>query len=178
MSLDSLYGVAQVAAGRGSRAWEATIPPQSLTCLRSIRQVDDERADVLAAMFAAQSGCLISSYFFMASTIIWIIDEDGFLNIAVEEAAHPHADRPTIPILLDNRSGSNDWRKLGHVSLLKPPHLGRIAGEIILRRDQSLWELNNSSGRFGLNCGRTREQLVAVAKVFTSYGLRVDIDFL
>lgn len=177
MDLDILFGVAQKASGNGPRAWETQINPASHLRIAIQDALTSGSKDILSVMLAAQDGCVISGFFFQSVTVIWIVDQDGFLNIAVEEAAHRQQARPTIPILIENKAASQDWRKLGHVSLLKAPHLGRIAGEIILRQEQRYWELNNSSGRYGVNCGRSGDQLEEVAKVLTALGLRIDTDF-
>ncbi|THV21517.1 hypothetical protein [Peteryoungia ipomoeae] len=121
----------------------------------------------------------MSRYIFLSVKLLWILDEEAGLRLAIEEATSPVSDL-SIPILILNPEGSRGWQKLGHPSLLPPPHRGRIAGELILRADdeaQGFWELNNSSGRYGLNCGRTEMQLNAAAERFVAEGVRIDIDF-
>ena len=180
MEIDLIYGVARPPAGSGVRSWETSRHPSSMLTYAASSALS-KSGDLMSFMRTAQEGCLVTGYLLDSVKLLWIIDENADLRLAVEEACHPaKGDEPTIPILIRNPAGSRDWQKLGHPSLLTPPHLGRIGGELILRSSAGVtgyWELNNSSGRYGLNCGRTPSQLDACAALFREAGLRIDTDF-
>lgn len=109
---------------------------------------------------------------------LWLIDDEGTFRLAIEEAQRPKDPDITIPILRHNKMGSQGWHKLGHPALLDHAEkLARIGGELRFRTDGHR-EINNSSGRYGIRCGRTERQLENVADYLRSFGLKIDTDFI
>ncbi|RST84805.1 hypothetical protein EJC49_18760 [Aquibium carbonis] len=180
MNLDERFGNALAPAGDGIRTGEDQYRPTSLAILRLNGPGIGERIaanPVIAYMLAVQDGCRISGYLCESANVLWIVDHDGHLRMAVEEAYRSVPSFVTIPILKRNGAGSSGWTKLGHPSLLEnPDKLARIGGE--LRFTRNLWVLTNRSGRYGRLRGRSPNHLRHVAEALEAQGVRVDTDFL
>ena len=177
MSLDDRFGAAK-APRTGTRFGEDLHYPQSLVTI-DLPIANIDLPPLVAYMIAVQRRCGITSYLCDSVTILWLIDADGRIRLAVEEAFDAVKPRATIPILRHNRDGSSGWHKLGHPSLLdEQGKLGRIGGEMRFFPNLGRWELNNDSGRYGMSCGRTAEQLKNVANCLKQYGVSVQDEFL
>jgi hypothetical protein len=173
MDLDARYGLAVPPQAHGLRPGEEHFAPKSLIAL----EIPTERTGTISFMNAVQEGCSLASFLGESVTILWIIDHTGNLRIALEEAYFGGDDR--IPLVNDlkpmlQRSG---WNKLGHPALLVDEKLGRIAGEATFLPEDSAWEINNLSGRYGLGLDRTATHLENVASILRAYGLKIIIDF-
>lgn len=174
-TLDEDFGEAQLAGGDGVRVGEDMYRPASLAVLRG---TGEQNLALLGHLLSTASGCRATRYLCESATILWLIDDEGAFRIAIEEAQHPQDPDITIPILRHNKMGSQGWHKLGHPALLdRAEKLARIGGELRFRT-AGYWEINNSSGRYGIRCGRTERQLENVADYLRSFGLKIDTDFI
>jgi hypothetical protein len=119
--------------------------------------------------------------------ILWVVNDEGEVLIALEEGILAEQDGGPISFPLPKNLASAYsklgqapvYSKLGHPALVgcQP---ARIAGEIICDLDEnpSLWYINNRSGRYGVNVGRTPQQLANVAAVFAQFGIQLQPDFI
>lgn len=107
--------------------------------------------------------------------LLWVVAQNGDLFYALEESAWPPGspdNRPVVP-LLRNPIGVKSRLKLGHPSLVacRP---ARIGGEIIYEpspKNPAGWEINNNSGRYGRDCGRSPQHLENASAEFGKYGI-------
>jgi hypothetical protein len=108
--------------------------------------------------------------------ILWAVNANGEIAIAVEEGvlSGPNSLFPLPKTLARTRA----YSKLGHPTLVNRQP-ARIAGEIIcdLGVTPREWYINNNSGRYGLNLGRTVQQLQNVAAEFAMLGIQLKTDF-
>ncbi|TRL32037.1 hypothetical protein [Rhizobium straminoryzae] len=173
MDLDQRYGSAVPPQAHGLRQGEDMFAPRSLVMLAET----DDAPGIVGFMRAVQESCALSGFLSGGFTILWIIDREGALRIAVEEA-FSDGDR-RIPLINDITAmlQQSGWSKLGHPSLLNEDKLGRIAGEATFLPEDNVWEINNLSGRYGLGLDRTATHLENVAGILRASGLRIIIDF-
>jgi hypothetical protein len=122
------------------------------------------------------------SLVFSDFTILYLVADRGDILIAIEEGvprtqAFSRSESPAL-FPLPNAIKSA-YIKLGHPALVgcQP---ARIGGEIICDLDETppQWYISNRSGRYGLNLGRTPQQLANVAEEFAKYGIRLNLDFI
>jgi hypothetical protein len=117
-----------------------------------------------------------SCFPFRHFAILWVVNESGEILIAIEEGIFAGQNFPLPKTLVSTRAMA--YSKLGHPALVdcKP---ARIAGEIMcdLEDGAGEWYINNRSGRYGVNVGRTLEQLVNVADEFARFGIKLQPDF-
>jgi hypothetical protein len=159
----------------GIAACEINNFPESRIELRA------ETSNAIGRFFALEEAKLrIADTLLRETCLLWIVDSAGRIWLALEELIQ--ADSPKAPRMPRIRSFPRlkSFPKLGHPSLLEGPRKsGRIAGEIVY--DRGLvhpWCLTNSSGRYGLNCGGTEEQLKSVQMRFQSFGFKLGISFV
>ena len=183
MDFNNLFGVPCVPQGDGWRLGECEYAPKSHTRI-FVDTIDGTRdmppPPLRKYMDAVEQGCGISTYFGDSVTLIWLIDAEGYFNLAIEEAYQDLNGFNTIPILKKNISGSKQWGKLGHPSMsTKPNGLARIGGEIryIRYSGRNYWEINNDSGRYGKVDGREDQHLENVAAFLKTFDLDVEVDF-
>lgn len=177
MNLDVRFGAALRPGGDGIREGEERYRPASLALMGLDVSERVEPNSVIAYMLSVQNGCRISSYLCDSANVLWLVDANGVLRMAVEEAFRETPAFVTIPILSRNRSGSLGWSKLGHPSLLDSKDKeARIGGEI--RYVRGTWLLTNESGRYGRLADRSHGHLRSVASVLAGHGIRIDTDFL
>ena len=149
--------------------------PESRIELRS------ETSAAIGRLFAMEEAKLkVADLLFRETCLLWIVDSVGRIWIALEELIHK--DYPKVARMPRVRSFPRvkGFPKLGHPSLLEGSRKsGRIAGEIVYDRGLAQpWCLTNSSGRYGLNCGRTEDQLRSVQLRFQSLGFRLGMAFV
>lgn len=136
-------------------------------------------ANLKLYMASAISGLKLSELIAQQLPILWVIDEDGELQFAIEE--YLNAENPALrigrfgklPRVINTESG--EWSRIGHPSLL-PSKLGRIGGELVLKDGD--WVLSNRSGRYGVVFGRKEAQLESVKRLLHSFGLTVIVDWV
>ncbi|MDP9836172.1 hypothetical protein J2T09_000914 [Neorhizobium huautlense] len=175
MELDELFGAAVPPQAHGLRPGESILPPQSLTLIGG----EALSAGSLAFMLAVQRGCNASAFLSESTTLLWIIDKEGTLRIAIEEAFDINQDERRIPFINQLKATllQDGWNKLGHPALLDSDKLGRIGGEVVYLPDDYVWEINNLSGRYGLGLDRCEQHLENAAFLLREYGLDVIVDF-
>lgn len=116
---------------------------------------------------------------FVDFTILWLVNATGEILVAIEEGVRDEGrfsgDTSLFPLPNVIKS---DYVKLGHPSLVGC-EAARIGGELVcdLEVNPPQWYLTNRSGRYGLNLGRTEEQLANVADELGKLGIRVGVMF-
>lgn len=157
---------------------EATLAPRSLFTLDhySARHIVD------LVRVSQRQIHNFSCFPFNDFTMLWLVSGGGEILIAIEEGVYRggnlvEAVGPTL-FPLPNAIKS-EYVKLGHPALVgcQP---ARIGGEIIcdLEEDPPQWYITNRSGRYGLNLGRTPQQLANVAGEFLIHGIQLKVDFI
>jgi len=163
---DHLYGPLRQASNVNT--WEATHSPLSLTELNSASGA------ALQALLVPAKHCLFS-HATRAMLLIWVMDEDCQVWIAVEEFS-PH-EKPGIAGF--PRLEKFNEKKLGHPTLC-PGKPVRIAGELFLDETEDgelKWFLNVSSGGFCKETSPTRQQTLAVLELFKKeMGTCIELD--
>jgi len=115
--------------------------------------------------------------------ILWVVNEKGEILIALEEAVVDGSTK-NFPLPKNLASAYTElgrppgYSKLGHPALVGGA-AARIAGEIIcdLGQNPGVWYINNRSGRYGINVGRTPKQLANAAAEFAQLGVHLQTDF-
>jgi hypothetical protein len=102
--------------------------------------------------------------------ILWVVNQSGEVLIAIEEGIVAK-DGNSIVFPLP-KAVALAYSKLGHPTLVgcQP---ARIGGEIFCDLGEDMWYINNKSGRYGVNLGRTPQQLENVAAMFAQFGIRL-----
>lgn len=159
-------------------AAEATRLPSTLFLL------SNETASYLSRLIEMSRDRSRFSHFpFDDFAILWVVNEKGEILVALEEAVVDGSSK-IFPLPKNLASAYSElgripvYSKLGHPALVGC-QAARIAGEIIcdLYEDPSVWYLNNRSGRYGVNVGRTPQQLANVAAEFAQFGIQFQPDF-
>jgi hypothetical protein len=129
----------------------------------------NELSSILTGLEAKiEAAKLVSNSF----CILWVADDVGQIWVAIEELVSKLDSGYRVPLLrqLDIPDG---FLKLGHPSLL-PRIAGRIGGELMFDDESDpKWVLTNKSGRYGINRGRTLQELDKAAEIFKSLGIAV-----
>jgi hypothetical protein len=123
-----------------------------------------------------------ANFAFQDFAILWVVNASGEILIAIEEGVVLYGTEVTFPlpiVLGPSLAQIPSYSKLGHPALVACQG-ARIAGEILCDFDQnsSQWYINNRSGRYGLNLGRTPQQLANVATEFAQFGIVLQQDFI
>lgn len=169
--LDKKYGIVVLPTRR--TASEVSFRP------KSVFEFDDEGSCRLKNLIDLVedeyyfSYCLYSDF-----TILWLIDRGGKLIISLEETLIDGQSSGSYPLprFVDRQNPIRE-RKLGHPALVGGEG-ARIGGELKYDPMRKDWYLSNASGRYGVNLGRTEEQLEEVAKLFRNRGFRIETDFI
>lgn len=163
---DDLYGPLREATNINS--WEVDHQPLSLT------ELNPASGAALHALLAPASHRLFTPAT-RAMTLIWVMDPDCRIWLAVEEFS-PH---DKIGIAGFPRLESFNEKKLGHPTLC-PGQPVRIAGELFLDETNTgelKWFLNVSSGRFCKEMPPTPQQALAVLDLFKKeMGISIELD--
>jgi hypothetical protein len=117
-----------------------------------------------------------SCFPFAEFAILWAVNAEGEILIAIEEGVL--TERNSLFPLPKTLAAKRVYSKLGHPTLVNRQP-ARIAGEIIcdLGVNHAEWYINNRSGRYGVNVGRTAQQLHNVAVEFAKFGIELQPDF-
>ena len=179
-SLDAQFG-ACLAPGRCSQE-EADLQPLTMFILRQ-----DTASRITDLITISQKDPQRFPCFpFDDFTILYVVDSKGQIIVAIEEAALPrHSQRsklfPLPKVLHEEYRTQNPplYSKLGHPALVGAQP-ARIGGEIRcdFGRKPPGWYITNGSGRYGVNLGRTPQQLINVAAEFAKYGISLTHLFL
>ena len=168
MTLDEAFG--EIVVPARVDALEQLLRPHSLT------ELNENTAGAIGGLLlAVEQRCAVSTFLTTSTTILWLVDADGKILLAVEEAVsiadhdsrHPlHTHFPLLP----------DMAKLGHPALVGAAP-ARIGGEIYFDDGTTpgVWVLTNKSGRYGINLRRKHSHLESVAAVLKRHNLNVDV---
>lgn len=173
MDLDALFGPCRAPASI-VQAHELRAMPLSRVELKT-----DTVAGI--AEFLDDSEGKMTSVFAIFYHLLWIMDCDGRVFIAVEEQLD--ADDRTIAALpLMIRARPSGAIKLGHPSLIdSATRNARIGGEIVYDPEWDpgkKWVLTNKSGRYGLRNWQTEDHLREAHGFFTAAGLHLGMRFI
>jgi len=167
MSLEELYGPC-CAAQRSISAAEEKFIPQSLQVF------DSSTAPFLKAYMDTVTGLRLPGVLHSYCAILWLINQDGQTLFALEEVVDEETGEPLSINIRGSRSKVEGAVKLGHPSLLGEVKDARIGGEIVYNFDESRWEINNFSGRYGTRPHQTLSHLQAAADVFKVEGIQLE----
>lgn len=156
---------------------EREMAPASLT------ELSDATAPIiLKYMETAVEGLKIPQVAHDMLPILWVLDEEGRINLALEEVYEDAEQGRRFPLARGINVPSG-FRKLGHPSLIHSEEkVARIGGELLYDPDPEFgiegWVITNSSGRFGYGEHRVEKHLQNVVNVFAAYGITVDAYFI
>ncbi len=173
-NLDSLYGVA-IDPDRYDPQ-EIQMRPASWHIL------DEQTAPLLkAVMDATNGGLMITQCMFATAPILWVIDEDGSFNFALEEIVSASTKR-FVSHRKYREQVIDGNQRLGHPSLIWPKK-GRIGGELVFDQGWAHmrmgWYLMNTSGRYGgSDKGRTESHLREAKNLVEEFGIEVGAQFI
>ena len=149
---------------------ERTQMPTSLTKLNA-----DSAKLLKPVMDAADAGLELVACVFSQVNVLWVVDRDGEIWMAIEEILTGKTKRLLRPSLKGQRPADDETR-IGHPALVAGS-AARIGGELryelgygIVKRG---WHITNASGRYGTIPGRTRKHLENAAVLFHHFGLQV-----
>ncbi|MBB3568725.1 hypothetical protein [Rhizobium sp. BK491] len=173
--LDELYGTCDLPA-RPVAQHELNYRPMSHMTL------NDETAAFLKSYMDQAAPVKLYHPSAQTSHILWLIDENGVMHIAVEEIINEDGTLiGVLPKSILARPPKDELRKLGHPSLLPPGQTkARIGGEIGYDpggHDGREWCLTNESGRFGTCPGRTEAHLQAACGIFEDFDIYLAYEF-
>ncbi|MDH6269169.1 hypothetical protein M2360_004595 [Rhizobium sp. SG_E_25_P2] len=173
MDLDERFGQCRPAA-RPVAEVEQHIQPRSLQRLADV-------AAVLKTYLECAGDLAIPAVFHETAPILWLVDEDGAIRIAMEEVVL--RDTGALRYILPRNGPPMEAHhvRLGHPALLDPVEPGmvkeaRIGGELFydpVRYSPVSWVISNNSGRYGKREGITRSHINNVRDVFASYDIQV-----
>lgn len=149
--------------------------PESLTTL------NESSAPIIKSYLkAASDGLKIAQVSHQLLPILWVMDENAQIHMALEEVVEIATQNTSFP-LARRFQVPDGFEKLGHPSLIYDASKGgRIGGELLYDPDPEFgvenWVITNASGRYGRNC--KQEHLANVAEVFACYGIRFSFYFL
>lgn len=177
-NLDALFGPsipAQRTPGRSLAVddWERGNKPVSFSTLG-----DESAAPLKRFMSDVSAGWRVGRTLCFDVLIIWAVDESGEIVFAVEETIEAGA--PTGRAKHQRAEATQRLDKLGHPALVGGGN-ARIAGEIRLQEaadGRIYWEINNRSGRYGLEKSRKIEHLSNVKDQFAKFDLTLEPDFV
>jgi len=152
---------------------EATVQPLSLQRLTA------KSAKLLKRLMrVTEQGLGVARYTYSELPILWVVDFQGRIWFALEEIINIENNEFVFPRLRKTKASAVHQR-LGHPALLGGAG-GRIGGELIFNVDSSpqAWFINNASGRYGLQHGRTAAHLFNVSQDFARYGIRLRQEFI
>lgn len=147
---------------------------------KSLQKLTSQSADALHKYIcAADDGLLIPQVNHDVLPILWVVDQYGEVYFAMEEVVslEDHAFLYPLSRKFDVPSGH---AKLGHPSLLKGDHSGRIGGEIRYDPDygEQNWVISNKSGRYGFPATRKPSHLDNVVKKFAGVGISLEVYYI
>ncbi|MEP0210575.1 MAG: hypothetical protein ABJ370_00910 [Paracoccaceae bacterium] len=158
-------------------------PAEQATAPASLTELTDETAEILGAyMETADEGLPISRVNHGLLPLLWVLDEDGRIFIALEEVYDRASLQKRFP-LARGMLVPQGYFKLGHPALVEGSlKKARIGGELLFDPDEDYgvkgWLISNASGRFGFGSHRSPAHLNNVADVFASFGIRVDVYYI
>ncbi|MBY5819039.1 hypothetical protein [Rhizobium leguminosarum] len=151
---------------------------------KSLHKLDITSSSLLKAYLkTASDGLGITKVNHGCLLILWLLDENGEIWFALEEAFkeapgenlhHPMSRFwPFDP--------NSNFLKLGHPSLLDRPQKARIGGEIIYDPEFGShgWVISNKSGRYGSRAkDQPEKHLTEAASVWNAFGISFDIYYI
>ncbi|WP_318911577.1 hypothetical protein [Shinella zoogloeoides] len=148
--------------------------PEQLFQPRSLLKLSRDYGEIRSYLALAEKGFALPQMVHQAATILWVLDRDAQIWLAVEEQV---TDGGRGTILLRGIDPAFGYTKLGHPSLLEPgpEKIARLGGEITWDgrlTGRPNWVISNRSGRFGL----LDHQLIgmrAVVKEFEKYNIHL-----
>lgn len=170
VDLDTTYGKAL--PPKKIEPFEKTHRPLSLLPLNA------ETAKLIKALFkTALDGLSISCTVFGVLPLLWVIDSDGTLWIALEEVYDGEKERYLWPRARGFKI-QDGWVRLGHPALIDGAP-GRIGGEIIYDGDAEVpgWYISNSSGRYGMRHSSEPDHLENAAKKFRELEIEISVSW-
>lgn len=158
----------------GIYPFEVGVRPRSLSLLADC-------SDALRALVSLPLDNSFVPAMLVGSTILYAIDENGRILVALEEFApdDPLVSGEFAPVPFPRNIKQAPFpKRLGHGSMLQGEK-GRISGEIKLMNSGNrwLWEINNNSGRYGRFPSRTEMQLKAVSATFSQLNINLEARF-
>ena len=156
---------------------EKDMSPASLT------ELSDATAPIISQyMETAIKGLKITQVAHDMLPILWVLDRDGRIHLALEEVYEDSGGGCCFPLARGVKV-PNGFRKLGHPSLIEGgSKVARIGGELLYDPDPDFgvegWIITNGSGRFGYGEHRVEKHLRNVADVFEAYGISVDVYYI
>lgn len=164
--IDILYGPCRDAGDKASSA-EKSYSPRSRTKLTA------ETAPLIREYLkTATDGFSVPRVLHQTTNLLWLVDAQGDIWIAVEEMINPHRGQYTVCLRTSRPEG---YEKLGHPALISGVKKeARLAGEImwddLIENVPSPWVLMNNSGRYGGRADQ-REPILQVAKRFAEHDI-------
>lgn len=136
---------------------------------KSLMMLDDQAAAFLDSVISgSRSGVPLSETILRHTYFLWIVDLDGQIFVALEEAHEldplTGMVRMVHPLLKGVQVDDRDT-VLGHPALVDAMP-ARIAGEIYYDHGIDRWYISNKSGRYGMGPDRKESNLKAVADLF------------
>ncbi|MEY8119974.1 hypothetical protein AB9F26_17185 [Falsihalocynthiibacter sp. BN13B15] len=174
--LDDFFGDLLEAAGKVGE-FERLMRPASLTELSDV-----SAGSLLKYMNAATDGLRIAQVAHEMLPILWVLDGQGRIHLALEEVYEDTVGGRKFPLARGIQVPTG-YYKLGHPSLIEcETKKARIGGEILYDPDPEYgvdgWVITNSSGRFGYGSHRVEKHLQNVADAFSAYGITVDVYYI
>lgn len=169
--LDELFG--ELVEPNWISEKEKTVTPLSLQELSEISAVPLQQF-----MQATASLLGVTAYVYCELPILWVVNDEGKILIAVEEIVEAQTVNFKRPRLRDTAVDAG-FERLGHPALVQAKS-ARIGGEILfdVRAASPHWIITNGSGRYGLLRNRKSEQLEAVVQKFSEFGISLKPYFL
>ena len=144
----------------------------------SLQHLTKDAAEHLKAYMDTAAGLKVPRVIHGNAVVLWIVDEDGEIHVAMEELFHEKAG-----VLATVRPRA-DWVKIANTVKLGHPSLvegdvknARIGGEIVYDAGAARWEINNFSGRFGMRKWQEKRHLEAVAGKFNTWNIHLYVKF-
>jgi hypothetical protein len=174
MDLDARFGPS-------ATAFRPVEPHEWSSAPLSLMEVTSDSAPFVAEYLSTQPRLKLTSVFARTFHLLWLMDGEGRLLIAVEELVDTNGVViGALPNTIFARPTSA--RKLGHPSLLTgASREARIGGEIVFDPDWQPgtdWVLTNKSGRYGLRPWQTERHLREVHGLFTAFSLYLGLRFI
>lgn len=173
MPLDIRFGKVSAPIRQGATHAERRLSPLSRT-----NKNNNHSIALLASASNLSSKCPLSALLFSQIYMIWLVDSEGNLLIALEEGFPISEEFKRYP-MARNSTLHPAHDRLGHPSLVGGA-AARIGGEIYLDTgfNPPCLVMSNASGRYGINCGREPQQLENVANLLRNENINIITQFV